>query len=202
MKHTAERGSVLLLGEGRAALLCSPQCANGQSHQLPISVHPSSQSSFSSTISEFFDLRHPLDHVSRYFHPGLSRVHTQMFSLYLSNQSARGEGRATELEDIPFVLNGLYYEAKGWADGVYILVHNSLDDGGLSSIVKTSASVIRFLSRLGKRMRSHSIRMRISLSLRRALRKIESILACFDDRAYLWYSAPNCREAAVESKAA
>ena len=75
---------------------------------------------------------------------------------------------------IPVVLDRLDDESERRADTVDILVHDLLHNGRLSRVVQTPDAVSPQVDR--QFVATHSMRMRISLSFRRAFRNIESIL--------------------------
>jgi hypothetical protein len=80
------------------------------------------------------------------------------------------QGRA-----LPVVFNRLDDEAQSWTDTVHVLVHDLLDDGCLSSIVQAPTSSQQRHLDTSKSWELHSINIRISLSFRRAFRKIDNI---------------------------
>jgi hypothetical protein len=76
----------------------------------------------------------------------------------------------------PFVVDGLDDEAKGRADGVDILAHDLFHNGCFSRIVQPTETMWSVQSWVGNEKRfTNSIRIRSSLSLSRAFRKIDSI---------------------------
>lgn len=76
----------------------------------------------------------------------------------------------------PFVLNGLYDEPKCWTDCIHVFIHQALDNCGFSGIVQPAyVASDSWLNTLG--WSTHSIKILISLSFSRALRKIESIVS-------------------------
>jgi hypothetical protein len=96
-----------------------------------------------------------------------------MFSLYL--RSSVFALIVIPALALPVVFNCLDDEAQSWTDTVHILIHNSLDDGCLSSVVQTPTLCQRRHRETSKSWELHSINIRISLSFRRAFRKIDSI---------------------------
>lgn len=83
-----------------------------------------------------------------------------------------------DLKCLPLVVNRLDDEAERRADFIDILVHNLPDDGSLACVVQaTTFNSANHLTQPPRR--THSIRILISLSFRRAFLKIESILGNF-----------------------
>lgn len=80
--------------------------------------------------------------------------------------------------DIPFVVDGLNDKPQCWADRIDVLVHDLLDYSCFARIVKASAfRQLSFPSSLfPAKLVSYSIKILSSLSLRRAFRRIDSIL--------------------------
>ena len=76
----------------------------------------------------------------------------------------------------PIVLNGFDDETKCWTDRVHVFVHQSLYNRGFAGIVQASETASAKQARY-KAQSTYSIRILISLSFNRALRKIESIVA-------------------------
>ena len=76
----------------------------------------------------------------------------------------------------PIVLNGLYDESKCWTDRVHVFVHQPLNNCGFTSIVQASELHLAKLAKYQWQSTTYSIKILISLSFSRALRKIESIV--------------------------
>lgn len=102
-------------------------------------------------------------------------VTSQMFSLYLVLVSVSlhtytmQEGE----RNLPIIFNGFDDKPQGRTDTVHVFIHDFLDDRGLPGIVQPAARRQNQACRLS--LVTHSIRIRISLSLRRAFRRIDSI---------------------------
>jgi hypothetical protein len=95
-----------------------------------------------------------------------------MFNLYLV-QSASGQFMWRI--SIPVIFDCLDDETKSRADTVDVFIHDLLHDRSLSCIVKPTNAISR--KHRKRILGTHSISIRISLSFRRALRRIESILS-------------------------
>jgi hypothetical protein len=96
-----------------------------------------------------------------------------MLSLYLRLSVLLG--MPERLEDLPIIVDGLDDEPQGRADRVDILAHDLLDDCGLSRVVQApKKGVSQGCS--AKPWKTHSIRIRISLSFSRAFLRMESMM--------------------------
>lgn len=82
---------------------------------------------------------------------------------------------------LPFVVNSLDNKAERGRHGVDILPHNPLHDRGLPGIIKSPFQNQPWLFQAVKSCRgAHSIKIRISLSFRRAFLSIDNISGgCF-----------------------
>ena len=80
---------------------------------------------------------------------------------------------------IPLVVDSLDDEPQRGADGVHILAHNLLDDGRLARIIEPSTQLVSLSCTdsdlCARSVHPHSIRILNSLSLSRALRRIDNI---------------------------
>lgn len=92
-----------------------------------------------------FDRRRPLPIVSSCWRKD-GKSYLQMLSLYLCFCQLRVFHKGKKLlKNVPFILDSLDYEAQSWTDSVHILTHDALDDGSLSSIVKTPVKVSSYI---------------------------------------------------------
>jgi len=104
-----------------------------------------------------------------------------MLSLYLTAcQRNKPHTIQTRLRNAPFIINGLDVEPKGGADLANVLAQNLLHNGSFARVVE--ATVTRIDTSLTEQihldMCSHfpySIRMRSSLSLSLAFRRIDNM---------------------------
>lgn len=94
-----------------------------------------------------------------------------MFNLYLKrHQKCYIAGAARS----PSIVYRLDDEPKCWANIIDVLIQEFLDYGRFASIVQSSA--VNQHTNRSNRAATHSINTRISLSFRRALRRMESIV--------------------------
>lgn len=73
---------------------------------------------------------------------------------------------------LPLEIDGLDNETQSWTNSADILIHDSFHDGCLAGIIKASDRLASYRTRS---VIADSIKIRISLSLRRALRSTDSI---------------------------
>lgn len=79
-------------------------------------------------------------------------------------------------DEVPFVINSLDNESQGWTNGIHIFIHQLLDNGSLSGIVQPSSTILAVVSFAAQLKYPYNISILISLSFKRALRRIDSIL--------------------------
>jgi hypothetical protein len=75
---------------------------------------------------------------------------------------------------VPAIFYRLDDEAECRADAIHVFVHNLLYDGRLSGIVQSPMQSA--FATANKSKSTHSIKIRISLSFKRAFRSMDSIL--------------------------
>lgn len=78
---------------------------------------------------------------------------------------------------IPIIIYRLDNEAKRRADAVDVLIHDLLHDSRLARIVQPPAQLLSYGMTISNRRNAYNINILISLSLRRAFRKIDSIVS-------------------------
>ena len=112
----------------------------------PILGHLSSQSNSSNMIAMFSVLLHPLESIrkSRYFRIWRSGGCTNVQLVALFHISR--ECGLSDLEYLPFVIDGLDDKAQGRTDTVDIFSHDFLYDSRLSSIVQSAIESTSSLS--------------------------------------------------------
>lgn len=103
----------------------------------------------------------------------MQRTDIQFVSFLTSSANPTLASQSSHLR-LPFILDRLDDEAQRGTDFVDIFIHNLLHNSSFPSIVKAPSPVSCFSHRRLRQL-PYSIKMRISLSLRRAFLSIDSI---------------------------
>lgn len=164
--HVPPRAEVL------PALFCSLRSVLDLSHRQPISGYLFSRSNSSSRSVKSSDLLHPLESVRVTSHYDGLLGHVYRCSICTWNILVIGDIHAA-YSFLPFKIDRLDDEPERRTDTINVLFHDSLHDSRLASVIQTPwlVSICVYASAA----QTHNIKIRISLSFRRAFRRTDNM---------------------------